>query len=82
MPDTGNAPRRRVAVLGSTGSIGTQALDVIRGHRSVGNAPCWGLDFDERLKPQQTTRSIAHDVDLWQRGDTRSNPIRTNCARR
>ncbi len=25
--------RRRVALLGSTGSIGTQALDVIRGHR-------------------------------------------------
>ena len=25
--------RVRVAVLGSTGSIGTQALDVIRGHR-------------------------------------------------
>ena len=24
---------RRVAVLGSTGSIGTQALDVIRNHR-------------------------------------------------
>jgi 1-deoxy-D-xylulose-5-phosphate reductoisomerase len=29
MPDA----KRRVAVLGSTGSIGTQALDVIRGHR-------------------------------------------------
>jgi 1-deoxy-D-xylulose-5-phosphate reductoisomerase len=27
--------RRRVAVLGSTGSIGTQALDVIRGHRDA-----------------------------------------------
>ena len=25
--------RRRIALLGSTGSIGTQALDVIRGHR-------------------------------------------------
>ena len=24
---------RRVAVLGSTGSIGTQALDVVRNHR-------------------------------------------------
>ena len=24
--------RRRVTILGSTGSIGTQALDVIRGH--------------------------------------------------
>ena len=24
---------RRIAVLGSTGSIGTQALDVIRNHR-------------------------------------------------
>jgi 1-deoxy-D-xylulose-5-phosphate reductoisomerase len=27
--------RRRVALLGSTGSIGTQALDVIRGHRDA-----------------------------------------------
>ncbi|HUV11198.1 MAG TPA: 1-deoxy-D-xylulose-5-phosphate reductoisomerase, partial [Acidimicrobiia bacterium] len=25
--------RRRVAVLGSTGSVGTQALDVVRNHR-------------------------------------------------
>lgn len=26
-------PKRRIALLGSTGSIGTQALDIIRDHR-------------------------------------------------
>ena len=30
--DTGSAPRRRVIVLGSTGSIGTQALAVVASH--------------------------------------------------
>ena len=27
--------KRRIAILGSTGSIGTQALDVIRRHRDL-----------------------------------------------
>ncbi|HJN40312.1 MAG TPA: hypothetical protein QGH28_09055, partial [Chloroflexota bacterium] len=27
--------RRKVAILGSTGSIGTQALDVLRRHRDA-----------------------------------------------
>ena len=27
--------KRRIAILGSTGSIGTQALDVIRQHRDL-----------------------------------------------
>jgi 1-deoxy-D-xylulose-5-phosphate reductoisomerase len=35
MPAPNSNGRRRVAVLGSTGSIGTQALDVIRGHRDA-----------------------------------------------
>ena len=29
------AGKRRIAILGSTGSIGTQALDVIRRHRDL-----------------------------------------------
>jgi 1-deoxy-D-xylulose-5-phosphate reductoisomerase len=33
MPD--KAPKKRIAIFGSTGSIGTQALDVIRTHSSV-----------------------------------------------
>lgn len=28
-------PKRRIAILGSTGSIGTQTLDVIRQHRDL-----------------------------------------------
>jgi 1-deoxy-D-xylulose-5-phosphate reductoisomerase len=35
MPMTDRGRRRRIAVLGSTGSIGTQALDVVRRHRDA-----------------------------------------------
>src|SRR5262249_8080625 len=52
---------RRRAARQETGI--EQAADILRRHRSVGDATGRRLDLDHRLEPIETARSRAHDLD-------------------
>jgi 1-deoxy-D-xylulose-5-phosphate reductoisomerase len=54
--DAGGAPRRRVAVLGSTGSIGTQTLDVLAAHPDAFELVAIAAGRNERLLEEQRDR--------------------------
>ena len=41
-----------------------ETRDVAGSDRAVAHAPPRCLHFDERFEPQQTSRSIAHDLDV------------------
>jgi 1-deoxy-D-xylulose-5-phosphate reductoisomerase len=52
----GQAPRRRVAVLGSTGSIGTQTLDVLAAHPDAFEVVALVAGRNEALLAEQVAR--------------------------
>src|SRR4051812_9624197 len=55
-PSTENAPRRRIAVLGSTGSIGTQTLDVLASHAEAFEVVALAGGANRALLEEQVAR--------------------------
>ncbi len=54
--------KRRIAILGSTGSIGTQALDVIRRHRDLFEVELLTANNNSRLLTEQAIEFEANNV--------------------
>lgn len=54
--------KRRIAILGSTGSIGTQALDVIRRHRDLFEVELLTANNNSRLLTEQAIEFEANSV--------------------
>src|SRR3954463_2319181 len=55
-PSTEDAPRRRIAVLGSTGSIGTQTLDVLASHAEAFEVVALAGGANRALLEEQVAR--------------------------
>ena len=54
--------KRRIAILGSTGSIGRQALDVIRQHRDLFEVELLTANTSSELLIQQAIEFDANNV--------------------
>lgn len=71
---------RRIAVLGSTGSIGTQALQVIAQHRQRFEVVALAAGADTRALAQQVSQTGARIVGIAFDGGTAPNPERPALA--
>ena len=62
MESSGQTPKRKIAILGSTGSIGRQALDVIRQHRDMFEVELLTANNNSSLLTEQALEFGANSV--------------------